>query len=146
MFIQSLRAYQPHTQTPPNNSLPKHDEPPNSNPRYAMQNLSTHSLEIRRSQRLHHTSTLREPRPENPIRVHEHTIFQTDNNKLTALKPGLDEATDVLGMRKIEGGVDFVEDIHGCWLELQESHDEGDGDEGALATGELGEGLFPDFA
>jgi hypothetical protein len=99
-----------------------------------MQNLTTHSLEIRRSQRLHHTSTLREPCPENPIRVHEHAILQTDNNKLTTLKPGLDEATDVLGVGKIEGGVDFVEDIHGRWFELQEGHDEGEGDEGALPT------------
>jgi hypothetical protein len=111
-----------------------------------MQNLTTHSLEIRRSQRLHHTSTLRKPRPENPIRVHEHAILQTDNNKLAALKSGLDKATDVLGVRKIEGGVDFVEDVHGCGLELQESHDEREGDKGALTSRELGEGLFPDFA
>jgi hypothetical protein len=48
-------------------------------------------------------------------------------------------------VREIEGGVDFVEDVHGCGFELEEGHDEGEGDEGALASGELREGLFPDF-
>ena len=49
-------------------------------------------------------------------------------------------------MGKIEGGVDLVEDIHGRWLELEKRHDEGDGDEGALAARKLSEGLFPNLS
>ena len=34
-------------------------------------------------------------------------------------------------MREVERGVNFVEDVHGCGLELKEGEDEGEGDEGA---------------
>jgi hypothetical protein len=47
-------------------------------------------LEIRRRQGLYHTRAFTEPRPEYAIRILEHPILQTDNNKLAALKPGLD--------------------------------------------------------
>lgn len=65
---------------------------------------------------------------------------------MRALESRLDEPPDVLRVREIERRVDFVEDVHGCGFELEERHDEGEGDEGALAAGEFGEGLFPDFA
>ena len=75
-------------------------------------------LEIRRRQGLYHTRPFTEPRPEYAIRVLEHPILQTDNNKLAALKPGLDQAPDILGMRKVQGCVDFVQYVHGRRFEL----------------------------
>lgn len=109
-------------------------------------NINTQSIEIRPSQRLNNTRPLRKPRFENPIRILEHAVFQTNHNELRALESCLDEAANVLGVRFVERGVDFVEDVHGCWFELEERHDEGEGNERALAAGEFGEGLFPDFA
>lgn len=49
-------------------------------------------------------------------------------------------------MREIECCVDFVQDVHRRWLELEEGHDERDGDQGALASGQFCKGLFPYFA
>lgn len=49
-------------------------------------------------------------------------------------------------MRQVQCGVDLVEEVHWCWLELEQGEDEREGDQGALAAGELGEGLFPDLA
>jgi hypothetical protein len=37
-------------------------------------------------------------------------------------------------MRFIKCGIDFVKDVHWCGLELEESHDEREGDERALAA------------
>jgi hypothetical protein len=55
-------------------------------------------LEIRRRQRLNHTGTLTEPGSKNPIRIHEHAVFQGHNNELTALESSLDQSTDILRM------------------------------------------------
>jgi len=103
-------------------------------------------VEIRCSQCLHHTRAFGEPCPENSIRILEHAIFQTYHDELTALESRLDKPTDVLGVGEIEGSIDFIEDVHGGGFELEQCHDEGEGDEGALASGKLGKGLFPDFA
>jgi hypothetical protein len=75
-------------------------------------------LEIRRSQGLYHTRAFTESRPEYAIRVLEHPILQTDNNKLAAFEPGLDQAPDILRMRKVQGGINLVQYVHGRWLEL----------------------------
>jgi len=87
------------------------------------------SLHIRRRQRLHHTRTIHKPRPENPVRIRKHAVFQTDDDELATAEARADQAADVLCVRKIEGGVDFVEDVHGRWRVLQEREDEGEGDE-----------------
>lgn len=92
------------------------------------------SLHIRRRERLDNTSTVHEPRPENPVRVREHAILQTDHDELTAAEARADQSADVLRVGKVEGGVDFVENVHGCWGVLEEGEDEGEGDEG---TGEV---------
>lgn len=76
------------------------------------------SFQIRRCQTLHHTRPVLKPRPINPICVLKHAIFQRDDNKLTSLKPRLDKPSDILRVRQIERGVDFVQDVHGRWFEL----------------------------
>jgi hypothetical protein len=86
-------------------------------------------LEIRRRQSLHHTRALTKPRSKDTVRILEHAILQGDNDELTALEPCLDEPSNILRVRQIERGVDFVEDVHGCRFELEEGHDEGEGDE-----------------
>jgi len=44
--------------------------------------LPAPSFQIRRRQRLHHTGTLAEPRPEDAIGVLEHAVLQTDHDEL----------------------------------------------------------------
>lgn len=90
------------------------------------------SPQIRRRQHLHHTSPLTKPRPKNTIRILKHAILQTHHDELAPLEPRLDQAPDILRVGEIERGVDFVEDVHGRGLELEEGHDEGEGDEGAI--------------
>ena len=89
------------------------------------------SLEIRRRKRLHNRSTIHKPRSEDSVCVLEHAVFQTDDDELTALESGLDQSADILRVRQIQSSIYFVEDVHGCWLELKEGHDEGEGDEGS---------------
>jgi len=72
-------------------------------------------LHIRRRKSLDHTRTIHEPRPENAVRVRKHAVLQTDDDELTATEARADQAADVLGVGEIESGVDFVENVHGCW-------------------------------
>ena len=58
--------------------------------------LPVHSLKVRRSQSLDHTCTFNESRPEYPVGILEHTIFQTDNDELRSLESCLDESANVL--------------------------------------------------
>jgi hypothetical protein len=86
-----------------------------------MTHIITHyepSLPIRPARRSNDTRTIHEPRAEDTIGVLKHAVFQTDDNELRALEPRLEQATDVLGMRKIERGVDFIQDVHWRRLEL----------------------------
>jgi hypothetical protein len=78
------------------------------------------SLHISRRKRLHHTRTIHEPCPENPVRIRKHAVLQTDNNELTAAEASADQATDILRVREIESGVHFVENVHGSWRVLEE--------------------------
>jgi hypothetical protein len=62
---------------------------------------STHQqslLHICRRKRLNHTGTIHKPRPENPVRIREHAILQTDNNELTAAEASADQAANILCM------------------------------------------------
>jgi hypothetical protein len=45
-----------------------------------------------------------------------------------------------LGVRKIESGVNLVENVHGCWRVLEQREDEGEGDEGSvdIVSSEIG--------
>lgn len=86
------------------------------------------SLQIRRRERLHHARSLAESRPEDAVGVLEHAVLETDDDELRALEPGLDQTANVLRVRQVERRVDFVENVHGRGLELEESHDEGEGD------------------
>lgn len=76
---------------------------------------------------LHHTDntgSFTKPRPKNPVCVLEHTILQTHHNELTALEPGLDQSTNVLSMRQVQSGIHFVQNVHGCRLELEKSQNQ----------------------
>lgn len=79
-------------------------------------------------QNLHNTSPLLKPRAKHPIRILEHTILKTHNNKLGSSKAGFDQAANILGMREVERGVDFVENVHGGGWVLKQGEDEGEGD------------------
>lgn len=52
--------------------------------------------ELRRRQRLYHTRPVAEPRPEDAVRVLEHAVLQTDDDKLRPAEPRLDQPPDVL--------------------------------------------------
>ena len=93
--------------------------------------ISNASLEIRRGKRLHDAGALAEPRLEDPVRVLKHAVLETDDDELRPLEARLDQAADVLRVREVERGVDLVEYVHGRRLELEQRHDEGEGDEGS---------------
>jgi hypothetical protein len=77
-------------------------------------------LHIRRRKSLDHTRAVHKPCPENAVRVRKHAVLQTDDDELAAAEARADQATDVLGVREIESGVDLVENVHGCWGVLEE--------------------------
>jgi len=87
-------------------------------------NIYTTLLKVRSRKRLDDTRPLTKPRPKNPIRILEHAIFKTDDDELTTLEARFDKPANVLRVREIECGIDFVEDVHGRGLELEEGHDE----------------------
>lgn len=89
--------------------------------------LPAKSLQVRSGETLHHARALLEAGPEDAVRVLEHAVLETYHDELTALEPRLDQAANVLRMREVQGRVDFVEDVHGCRLELEEGEDEGEG-------------------
>lgn len=91
--------------------------------------LAPHLLEVCRRQCLDHTCALAEPRFENSISILKHAILQTNNDELRCFESRLDQTANVLRVRKIQGGVYFVEDVHGCGLELEQCHDQGESDE-----------------
>jgi len=81
---------------------------------------SCSTLKLSRRHNTHNTCTFRESRPEDPIGILEHPIFQTHNDELTALEPRLDQAPNILSMRQIQSSVHFVKNIHRRRLELQQ--------------------------
>jgi hypothetical protein len=84
--------------------------------------------QIRWRKRLHNRRPILEPRSEDAIRILEHTILQTDDNELTALETCFDQPANVLRMRQIQRGIDFVQDVHGRGFELEKCHNKGEGD------------------
>lgn len=88
-------------------------------------------LHIRRRESLNHARAIHKPCPEDAVRVREHAVLQTDDDELTSAEARPDQATDVLGVGEIESGVDFVENVHGCWGVLEQREDKGEGDEGS---------------
>lgn len=50
----------------------------------------------------------------------------------------------MLGMREIESGVDFVQNVHWSRFELEQGHDQRKGDERSLSAAEFRETLLPD--
>lgn len=86
-------------------------------------------LQIRRRQRLHHTRALAEAGTEDAVRVLEHAVLERHDNKLRPLEARFDEAADVLSVRQVQRRVHLVQDVHGRRLELEQGHDEGEGDE-----------------
>ena len=52
----------------------------------------------------------------------------------------------MLGMREIESGVDFVQNVHWSRFELEQGHDQRKGDERSLSAAELRQTLLPDSA
>lgn len=95
-------------------------------------------LHICRRERLNHTRTIHESCPENAVGVCEHAVLQTDDDELTAAEARADQTTDVLGVRKIESGVNLVKNVHGCWRVLEQREDEGEGDEGSRGIVSVG--------
>jgi hypothetical protein len=65
---------------------------------YDVMSSFTTLFEIRCRQGLHNTRALTKSRPEDTIRVLEHTVLQTDDDELAALKPRFDETSDILRM------------------------------------------------
>ena len=94
-------------------------------------------LHIRRRERLDNTRAVHEPRPENAVRVREHAILQTDDDELAAAEARADQAADVLRVREVERGVDFVEDVHWRGGVLEEGEDEGAGEGVVGGQGEV---------
>ena len=75
-------------------------------------------LQVCSSQTLYNTRTLLKARPEYPISILKHAILQADHNKLAASEPGLDQSANILCVRKVQRGINFVENIHRRRLEL----------------------------
>ncbi len=87
------------------------------------------TLQLPRRHDRYNASSFTEPRPEHAICVLKHTVLQTDDDELRTLEARLDDPANVLCMGQIKRRVDFIQDVHRRRLELQESEDEGEGDE-----------------
>lgn len=88
--------------------------------------------------------TVSELSPEQHIGIIEQAVLQTDYNELRILEPVLEQLANMLGMRKIESGVDFVQNVHWCRFELEQRHDQRKGDERSLSAAEFRQTLLPD--
>ena len=52
----------------------------------------------------------------------------------------------MLGMREIESRVNFVQNVHRSWFELEQRHNQREGDKRPLSTAEFRQALLPDSA
>jgi len=77
------------------------------------------SPQISRSQSLYNTCSLGEPSPEDPVRVLEHAILQTDDDELGTLEPCFDQPPNILRVREIQCGIHLVQDVHRRRFELK---------------------------
>jgi hypothetical protein len=92
------------------------------------------------------TRTISELGPEQHVGIIEQTVLQTDDNELRVLESIFEQLPDMLGMREVESSVDFVQNIHWSRLELEQRHDQREGDERSLSTAEFRQALLPDGA
>ena len=91
----------------------------------------TLSFQVGWREGLNNARAFAESRPEYPVRVLKHPIFQAYNDKLGSFEPCLDQTYNVLRVTKVQRRIDLVEDVHRRRLELEQGHDEREGDEGA---------------
>ena len=80
---------------------------------------------------LDNTCPIAEARAEEYVRVREQALLERDDDELRAAEARAEEGANVLRVRQVKRGVDLVEDVDWCWLELQERQDEGERDERA---------------
>lgn len=78
---------------------------------------------------LNHARPIAEPCPEEHVRIRKQPFLEGDDDELRTAEARAEERADVLRVREVERGVNFVEDVDGCGLELEEGEDEGEGDE-----------------
>jgi len=88
--------------------------------------------------------TVSELSPEQHVGIIKQAVLQTDHNKLRILEPILEQLPDMLGMGEIESGIDFVQNVHWSGFELEQGHNQGEGDEGSLSAAEFCQALLPD--
>ena len=81
---------------------------------------------------------------EQHIGIIKQPVLQTDHNELRILEPILEQLPDMLGMGEIERGVDFVQNVHWSRFELEQRHNQREGDERSLSAAELCQALLPD--
>lgn len=93
---------------------------------------SLYLFHIGGGKRLNNTGALAESCTEDAVGILEHAVLQGHHNELRTLEACLDKATDVLGMRQIQRGIDLIENVHWRRFELQERHDQGQSDQGSV--------------
>ena len=69
---------------------------------------------------LYDGSTIPEACTEQDIRVRDQALFEQNNGESGAIEARKEELADVLHAREVEGGVNFVEDIHRGRFELKD--------------------------
>lgn len=84
--------------TPPRISYTRRCRQPAKSTSNQIQTRPTNLFQVGRRQRLNYTRSLAEPRPENPVRVLEHAVLQTDDDELGALEPRLYQPANILRM------------------------------------------------
>ena len=61
---------------------------------------------------------------EEHVGIVEHAVFKRHYNELRVFEMGSEHLTDVLGVRQIQGGVHFIEDVQRSWFKQQHGKDE----------------------
>mmetsp|Transcript_56421 Transcript_56421/g.175010 ORF Transcript_56421/g.175010 Transcript_56421/m.175010 type:complete len:389 (+) Transcript_56421:163-1329(+) len=92
----------------------------------------------------HGRGAINEARAEEDIRVVEHALLEGHHDELRVGEMRPDHVADVLCMAQVQGRVDLVKDVHRRRLEEQEREHQGEGQQGALAAGELRQRALPD--
>lgn len=67
---------------------------------------------------------------EKNVSVGEEALLERDDDELGALEAVAEELADVLRVAQVESRINLVQDVHRRGLELEERHDEGEGDKG----------------
>lgn len=72
------------------------------------------------------------------VGVGEQAFLQRNDDELAAREARLEQLTDVLRVRKVQGGINLVQDVHRCRFELQQRHDQAERDERSDGSGANG--------